>query len=69
MGKRKWKRVKLEDLADPETQARILRLLAQAEQPGADSPECCNCDECTCGNQPSESAQVERIKDLEAQQG
>lgn len=56
---RKWKRVRLQDLADPEEQNRILGLLAQAGQSGADSPE----------KRPPESPQVERIKDLEAQQG
>jgi len=51
MGKRKWKRMRLVDLADGETQNHVLNLISQANQkPEPQSPE----------KQPSETPQVER---------
>ena len=51
MGKKKWKRVRLEDLADEKTQNQILDLISQAcEQPEPELP---------C-KRPPETPQVER---------
>lgn len=51
MGKRKWKRVRLVDLADAETQNHIFNLITQANQP----PELQFSE-----NRPSTMPQVER---------
>ena len=45
MGRRRWKRLRLADLADKETQARLLRHLEtaqegnQAQEPGEEPPQ------------------------------
>lgn len=39
MGKRKWKRIKPSELADPETQQRLMALINQGCRETPDSPE------------------------------
>jgi hypothetical protein len=39
MSKKKWRRVRLEDLADTEKQKEILKLIAQANDQAPDSPQ------------------------------
>ncbi|MEW6659168.1 MAG: hypothetical protein AB1424_10955 [Thermodesulfobacteriota bacterium] len=50
MGKRKWKRVRLTDLASEATQQEILDLIAQANEAQAQEPH----------KRPSEAAQAGR---------
>ena len=52
MGRRRWKRFRLADLADRETQARLLRGIEtaqegnQAPEPGEEPPQPDGCGDC-----------------------
>lgn len=61
MGKRKWRRVRLADLADTEKQKEILKLIVQANDPqGPPGGGCQDCDHCDCGKRPPETATTGR---------
>jgi hypothetical protein len=61
MGKRKWKRVRLADLASEATQKEILGLIDRANGPqGPPGGGCQDCEPSTCGKEAPETATTGR---------